>query len=186
MMTDTDLPEQDLLQLLRQPHMREQGFRLLVVQYRERLYVHARHMMGNHPDADDVLQNTFIKAWRGIDGFREQSRLYTWLYRIATNESITLLQQRKRKYTQEISPALAATAVAPATQDGEAILKLLYAATDTLPPRQKAVFNLRYFDEMPYREMSEILNTSVGGLKASYHHAAKKVEEFIAKHHTYE
>jgi RNA polymerase sigma-70 factor (ECF subfamily) len=174
--------EEQLLQQLRDRSTRESAFRVLVETYRERLYAHIHRMTYEHADADDVLQNTFIKAWRGLDNFRASSRLYTWLYRIATNEAITLLQQRKRRqgrYVQQLSHAPAFEAVADSVLDGDKALALLQQAVAGLPPKQRAVFNLRYYEEMSYQDISDVVGTSVGGLKASYHHAIKKIESFL-------
>lgn len=174
--------EEELLNLLRDTNTRERGFRLLVEYYRERLYIHAHRMMGSHADADDVLQNAFLKAWRAMDQFKGNSRLYTWLYRITTNEAITLLKQRDRRRYQsldqeEMGPVM--SLAGNAHFDGERAWQLLQNAVAKLPPKQQAVFNLRYFEEMTYQELSEVVGTSVGGLKASYHHAVKKIEQSL-------
>ena len=147
--------------------------------YKERLYWHIRRMVLVHEDADDVLQNTFIKIYRGILQFEGKSKLYTWLYRIATNESISFLQSRARRSSQSIDDsegALANRLRADSWFDGDALQQQLREAAAQLPEKQRVVFNLRYYEEMPYEEMSEMLNTSVGALKASFHHAVKKIE----------
>lgn len=137
-------------------------------------------MVGTHDDADDVLQNTFIKAWRGLANFKGESRLSTWLYRIATNEAITFLGQRKRhgatNSLDDPGSAMATKLKADDWWDGDDVQLKLQSAIAQLPEKQRVVFNLRYFDEMPYEEMSGVLDTSVGALKASFHHAVKKVE----------
>jgi RNA polymerase sigma-70 factor (ECF subfamily) len=139
----------------------------------------------NHSDADDVLQNMFIKVWNGLANFREESKLYTWLYRIATNESLTFLEQQKKKSAaasfNEMEESLSNKIKAEENFDANRIEWKLQLAINTLPEKQKLVFNLRYFDEMSYDEMSKILDTSEGALKASYHHAAKKIEEYMLK-----
>lgn len=160
----------------------EKGFRLLLSKYQERLYWHIRRLVIGHEDANDVLQNTLVKAFKGIARFKGHSALYTWLYRIATNEALTFLKKQKRRNTQSIDEELCELAnqlCADEYFDGEAATVKLHQAIAQLPERQKLVFNLRYFDEMPYRDISDVLNTSVGGLKASYHHATKKIEQFI-------
>ncbi len=161
------------------PGKAEQAFKQLVLKYQERLYWHIRKIVISHEDADDVLQNTLIKVWKSLPGFRSESGLYTWLYRIATNESLTLLKQNKRRIlspwgdsAMRQSEQLEAD---PFFDGDEASLKLQKAILK-LPEKQRLVFNMKYFDEMKYEEMSEILQTSVGALKASYHHAVKKLE----------
>lgn len=139
-------------------------------------------MVTTHEDADDVVQNTFIKVFKNLDKFKGNSKLYTWIYRIATNESITYIKNRKRRHSESIDDTdknVENNLVADDYFDGNSIQILLQKAIITLPDKQKAVFNLRYYEEMPYKDMSEILETSVGALKASYHHAAKKIEEYI-------
>ena len=172
--------DEEILILLQHEKSYQQGFSLLMAKYREQLYRHIRRMVVDHDDADDVLQNTFVKVFRNINRFEGKSKLYTWLYRIATNEAITFLNSRNKKDTDTLDdPEQNYAAVrlkADEWFDGDEIqIKLLKAIT-TLPEKQKIVFNLRYYDELPYEEMSKILNTSVGALKASYHHAVKKIE----------
>ena len=171
-----------ILQLLANEVSYQKGFSLLVKSYQERLYWHIRGMVGTHEDADEVLQNTFIKVYKGISRFKGNSKLYTWLYRIATNESITYLNKYKKQLAisiDDVETGVANSIKAESYVDGEAINILLQKAIKALPDKQRQVFLLRYYDEMPYGEISEILDTSIGGLKASYHHAAKKVEAFI-------
>jgi RNA polymerase sigma-70 factor (ECF subfamily) len=171
-----------LLELLRQPATRDRGFQVLVDTYGERLYRHIRRLVIRHEDADDVLQNTLIKVFRGIDSFQSASRLYTWLYRIATNEALTFLDRRRRRQAlslEDESSWVAAQLQADPHFDGNAAQRLLHAAIATLPDKQRVVFNLRYFEEMSYRDMSELLGTSEGALKANFHHATKKVEHYV-------
>lgn len=171
------------MDLLRSDLTFERGFRLLMSQYRERLYWHVRRMVMVHDDADDVLQNTFIKVYRGIPQFEGKSKLYTWLYRIATNEALTHLQNQARRQSASLDDTasqLSNRLKADEWFDGDAVQEKLLLAIATLPDKQKQVFNLRYYDEMPYEEMSQLLNTSVGALKASFHHAAKKIEAAFA------
>lgn len=161
---------------------REPAFTAIVAKYQEKLYWHIRRLVVSHEDANDVLQNTFLKAWNGLDGFREEAKLYTWLYRIATNESLAFLEQRKRRFTLPIGEQDADMSERLAAEDGYDASRIewkLQHAIHRLPEKQRLVFNLRYYDEMPYETMSEILDTSVGALKASYHHAVKKVESWI-------
>lgn len=160
----------------------ERGLRMLMEKYQERLYWLVRRMVTAHDDANDVLQNCFIKAYRSIHTFEGKSKLYTWLYRIATNESITFLNKRKREATASLDGEASLVAnrlSADSFFDSEAVQQRLQKAIESLPDKQKLVFNLRYFDEMPYEEMSEMLGTSEGALKASFHHAVKKVEAFF-------
>ena len=174
--------DQQILDNLRDPSTKELAFRYLVAKYKERLYWHIRKMVLNHDDADDVLQNSFIKTWNGIDTFRAESSLFTWLYRIATNESITFINKNKRRMMTGLSDSneyLIGNLESDSYFDGDEWQMLLQKAIAQLPDKQRIVFNMKYFDEIKYEEMSEILGTSVGALKASYHHAVKKVEEFV-------
>lgn len=144
-------------------------------------------MVNTHEDTDDVLQNTFIKAFRGIDNFKGESKLFSWLYRIATNESLTFLSREKKHQSvaaDDPETGVTRNLKAEAPSDGEGIRQLLDRAVAGLPDKQKMVFNMRYYDEVPYEEMSQILGTSVGALKASYHHAVKKIEEFVLKNNS--
>jgi len=136
----------------------------------------------SHDDSDDVLQNTFIKIWKGLENFKEESQLYTWIYRIATNEALTHLRQKRKKNTTSIHPIeyeLSKNLESDNYFSGDEIQLKLQQAILTLPEKQRLVFNMRYYDETPYEEMSQILETSVGALKASYHIAAKKIEEIL-------
>lgn len=161
----------------------EKGFRALVEKYQQKLYWHIRRMVLVHEDADDVLQNTFVKVYKSIHQFEGKSSLFTWLYRIATNECLSFLDKNKRyQYDgvdeQSENPAIAQLAADPYFEGNEIQMRLQEALV-RLPDKQKQVFLLRYHDEMSYKEMSEILNTSEGALKASYHHAVKKIEEYF-------
>ena len=174
------LTDEQLLELIQLD--KDSGFRSLMHQYQEQTYWHIRRMVTTHEDADDVVQNTFIKVFRNLDKFKGDSKLYTWIYRIATNESLTFLKKRKRRYSESIDESennIENNLVADDYFDGDNVQLLLQKAIVTLPDKQKAVFNLRYYEEMPYSDMSDILETSVGALKASYHHAVKKIEEYI-------
>ena len=179
--------DQQILDCLKDPSTKELAFRHLISKYKERLYWHIRKIVLNHDDTDDVLQNTFIKIWNGLDSFRAESSLFTWLYRIATNESITFLNQRKRKMMSSLTDEneyLVNNLESDTYFDGDQWQMLLQKAIAILPDKQRIVFNMKYFDEIKYGEMSEILETSVGALKASYHHAVKKVEEYVKSHET--
>jgi RNA polymerase sigma-70 factor (ECF subfamily) len=174
-----------LLQQFREPATKEQGFTGIIKKYQEKLYWHVRRMVVDHDDANDVLQNMFMKVWKGLENFREDSRLYTWLYRIATNESLSFIEQQKRKASvsmDEVVEVLSNKVKADSNFDANKLEWKLQLAIQQLPEKQRVVFNLRYYDEMPYEEMSRILDTSEGALKASYHHAAKKIEAFILEH----
>jgi RNA polymerase sigma-70 factor, ECF subfamily len=176
-----------ILESLKDASKKELAFRHLISKYKERLYWHIRKIVLNHDDTDDVLQNTFIKIWNGIDAFRAESSLFTWLYRIATNESITFLNQRKRKSMTSLNDEnqyLIDNLESDTYFDGDEWQMLLQKAIATLPEKQRLVFNMKYFEEIKYEDMSQILETSVGALKASYHHAVKKVEEYVKSHET--
>lgn len=182
MQTTTTISDGELILLLQNQRTQNQGFRVLVKQYQERIYWHIRRMVVDHEDANDVVQNTFIKAFRGIHNFKGNSKLYTWLYRIATNESITFLNKRKRQSAESLDHPESATAAqlkAESYVDSTTIQQRLAKAIEQLPDKQKAVFLMRYYDEMSYKDMAASLGTSVGALKASYHHAVKKIEKFI-------
>jgi len=150
--------------------------------YQERLYWHCRRLLISHDDADDALQNTFVKVWKNLENFREESELYTWLFRIATNESLSMIKSRKRRQLNMDDgefPNLAENLEADQWFDGDQVQQKLQQAIQALPEKQRLVFNLRYYEEMKYEEMSRVLDTSVGALKASYHHAMKKIEKDI-------
>ena len=176
------IEDKKLLQQFKQASTKEKAFTDIIRKYQERLYWHVRRMVVDHEDANDVLQNMFIKVWNGLENFREDSQLYTWLYRIATNECLTFIEQAKKKSAVSLSnveTGLSNKVVADKNFDAKRLEWKLQLAIQQLPEKQKLVFNLRYYDEMPYEEMSRILETSEGALKASYHHAVKKIEEFI-------
>ena len=176
------LEDAALLQLFKQDATKEKAFTDIVKKYQEKLYWHIRRMVIEHEDANDVLQNVFIKVWKALPNFREDSQLYTWLYKIATNECLTFLEQKKRKGAvslDEVESGLSNKIKADEGFNAEKLEWRLQLAIQQLPEKQRLVFNLRYYDEMPYEEMSKVLGTSEGALKASYHHAAKKIEEFI-------
>ncbi|MFV0607411.1 MAG: RNA polymerase sigma factor [Niabella sp.] len=177
--------DDDLLTLFRAEATKEKAFTQIIERYKEKLYWHIRRLVITHEDADDVLQNAFIKAWKGLPNFRSDSKLYTWLYRIATNESLTHLEKQKKIFSGDSdadNEYLSNKVRADEYFDTSKIEWKLQLAIQTLPEQQKIVFILRYFDEMPYKEMSEILQVTEGALKASYHHAVKKIEDHIVNH----
>lgn len=176
------LDDKELLMQFKNEGSKEAAYTRIIKKYQEKLYWHIRRMVVEHEDANDVLQNMFIKVWKNLDNFREDSQLYTWLYRIATNESLSFLEQQKKRSSTSIGDDdgyLSNKLVADKDFDGNKLEWKLQLAIQQLPEKQKAVFNLRYFEEMPYQEMSRVLETSEGALKASYHHAVKKIEDYI-------
>lgn len=171
-----------LLSMFREEDSQNYAYNLIVRKYQERLYWHIRRMVIVHEDADDVVQNTLVKAWKGLPKFKEEAKLYTWLYRIATNESITFLNKKKKKFFVpfvDVEHELSNSLESDESYSGDEIQLKLQKAILTLPKKQRLVFNMRYYDEMKYDEIAEVLGTSVGALKASYHHAAKKIETYI-------
>ena len=174
--------DKELLMQFREPATKERSFTLIIKKYQEKLYWHIRRMVVSHEDANDVLQNMFIKVWNALENFREDSQLYTWLYRIATNECLTFLEQQKKRSSVSLSDVengLSNQLKADKHFDANKLEWKLQVAIQQLPEKQRIVFNLRYYDEMPYEKMSKVLETSEGALKASYHHAVKKIEDFI-------
>ncbi len=174
--------ESEVLALLQRQDTQRKGFEMVVAQYSEQLYWQIRRMVLSHEDANDLLQNTFIKAWTSIDYFRGEAKLSTWLYRIALNECLTFLnkQRAEAKVSLDDPDADALQKLeGDAYFSGDRAQMLLQKALLTLPEKQRMVFNLKYYQEMKYEEMSEIFGTSVGALKASYHHAVKKIEKFL-------
>ena len=172
------MTDHDILSLFRQEGREEKAFNELLSSYQERLYWHIRKMVTSHDDADDVLQNTFLSIWKGIKGFRADSGLYTWLYRIATNEALSFLKKRSSRQKNYIddSEGLAISRLeADEYFDGDALQKKLLRLIDSLPAKQKLVFQMKYQEDMKYQDIADILDTSVGALKASYHHAVKKI-----------
>jgi len=176
--------DEELLSLLREPDTIREGFAKLVSEYSEQLYWQIRKMVLSHDDANDILQEVFIKAWSSIDNFRGEAKLSTWLYRIAINESITFINKMRAQNNisiDEDDSFLINQLEGDQYFDGDETQKLLQKAVLTLPEKQRLVFQMKYFDEMKYEEMSEILGTSVGALKASYHHAVKKIEKILGE-----
>jgi len=176
--------EKDLQIQLSQPNKRAGAFSTLVRSYQERLYWHIRKMVLSHEDANDVLQNTFMKAWNGLDGFRGDSQVSTWLYRIATNETLTFLANKRMRNLQSIDndeDMMLQNLQADTYLNGNELQLKLQKAILTLPEKQRLVFNMKYFDDITYEQMESILGTSVGALKASYHHAVKKIEKIFSE-----
>lgn len=174
--------DKELLLEFQNAATKERAFTSIVKKYQEKLYWHIRRLVVDHDDANDVLQNVFIKVWKGLENFREDSQLYTWLYRIATNECLSFMEQQKKRGTisfTDVEEGLSNKVKADSNFDANKLEWKLQVAIQQLPEKQRVVFNLRYYEEMPYQEMSRILDTTEGALKASYHHAAKKIEEFI-------
>lgn len=176
-----EFSDKELLEMIRLNES-SNGFNFLIRKYQKKVYNHVRRMVIDHDDANDIVQDIFIKVWKGIAKFNEDSELYTWIYRITVNETLTFLKKKKRKFFVPIvslEKELGAKMIINTDFSSDEIELKLQKALLKLPEKQKMVFNLRYYDEMPYEEMSKILNTSVGALKASYHIAVKKVEENI-------
>lgn len=173
--TDEDI----LIQKLRNPKTRHETFSELVKAYSEPLYWHIRRMVLSHDDANDLLQNTFVKAWTGLDGFLGNAKVLTWLFRIATNESITFINRQSSIGSMEEAETITSQLQSDEYFDGDDLQVRLQTAIQTLPPKQRMIFNMKYFEEMKYEEISSILGTSIGALKASYHLAVQKVKSFF-------
>ena len=177
--------EKEIVVLLQDPARQREAFARIVKEYSEQLYWQIRRLVLTHDDANDILQNTFIKAWTNIEYFRGDAKMSTWLYRIALNECLTFLN--KQRASQQLSIDEAETEMMNQLEsdtyfDGDETQKIFLQAVKQLPDKQQMIFNLKYFKEMKYEEISEILGTSIGALKASYHHAVKKIESFLEKH----
>jgi RNA polymerase sigma factor (sigma-70 family) len=174
--------DEEILSKFRDEKTRNEAFNLLLKKYQQKIYWHVRRMVIDHDDADDIVQDVFIKIWKNLPGFRNDAQLYTWMYRIATNECITFLNKKKAKNNvslDDVDFELADTLSGSDQFSGDQIQRKLQEAILTLPDKQRLVFNMKYFDDMKYEEMSDVLGTSVGALKASYHLAVKKIEAFI-------
>ena len=177
--------DNELVKQLQTKTSKEQAFKTLVSLYKERLYWHIRNIVKSHDDADDVLQNTFIKVYKSIDNFKGDSKLYSWLYRIATNESITLINKNAKRLqitSEEVQNLAINNLQADVYFEGDAIQLKLQKAIATLPEKQQLVFNMKYFQDIKYKDMADILETSEGALKASYHIAIKKLEKYLTTH----
>ena len=182
-----ELPREDteLIERLRQPATCRQAFNEVMRLYSEPLYWQVRRMVENHDDANDILQNTFLKAWQSVEGFRGDAKLSTWLYKIALNEAITFLARERKRLSLSLEDEeshLVNLIESDEYVDGDELALKLRKVVASLPEKQRLVFNMKYYDEMKYEQMSEILGTSVGALKASYHLAVKKIEQYITAH----
>ena len=166
-----EISDEDIVRMFHSGNEGEKAFRLLVEKYSERLYWHIRKIVIGHEDSDDVLQNTFIKIWKGLKEFRYEAKLFTWMYRVATNEAINFLS--------EITPSLENQLESDSFFCGDSIQRELQKAVLKLPERQRLVFNMKYFDDMKYEDIAEVLDVAVGTLKATYHNAVKKIEESL-------
>ncbi|WP_127845080.1 RNA polymerase sigma factor [Psychroflexus aestuariivivens] len=176
------MKEEDIIKNLQNGTNQDEAFRTLISEHKVRLYWHIRNIVKVHEDADDVLQNTFLKVYKNIDKFKGDSKLFSWMYRIGTNESITFLNKKAKKLKisdQEFKDYLIDSLQSDVYFEGDQIQIELQKAIETLPEQQKKVFNMRYFEDLSYEDMSEILESSIGALKSNYHHARKKVEKFL-------
>ncbi len=178
------MKDEEIIKLIEDPNSQKQAFEMILKTYKEKIYYHVRKMVIDHDDADDVSQEVFIKIWKNLDKFRGDSKLYTWIYRIATNESLTFLQRRKRNNSESIDDnsdliAHLESSKSDTYLSGDEIQIKLQKAILTLPDKQRLVFNMKYFDDLKYDEIAEITETSVGSLKATYHYAIKKIEEYL-------
>ena len=179
------MEDHEILLKFQYPASRNLAFNQLVRKYQRRVYWHVRKMVVSHDDADDLTQDVFIKVWKHLENFRQDAQLFTWIYRIATNECLSFLGSKRRKLLLPLTDAgeeLSAQLEADPALAGDEVELTLQKAILTLPDKQRLVFNLRYYDEMPYEQMAEVTGTSVGALKASYHHAVKKVEDYVTRH----
>ena len=175
--------DSEILSKFAQESTRSEAFTLLLNKYQQKIYWHIRRLVIDHDDTDDLVQEVFIKVWKSLSNFRNDSQLYTWLYRIATNESITFLNRKKQKNNISLDESagydLAETLADSPYFDGDKAQMKLQKALLTLPEKQRLVFNMKYYDDLKYEEISEILGTTVGGLKASFHIAVKKIEDYL-------
>jgi len=175
--------DSEILKKFAQENTRDEAFRLLLTKYQQKIYWHIRRMVIDHDDTDDLVQDVFIKVWKSLSNFRSDSQLFTWLYRIATNESITFLNRKKIRNSVSLDDSsgkdLIETLAESPYFDGDKAQMKLQKALLTLPEKQRLVFNMKYFDDLKYEDISEILGTSVGALKASFHIAVKKIEHIL-------
>lgn len=178
---NTEISDQVLVQEIKNPATRNQAFNRLLDKYQRRVYWHIRRIVIDHDDTDDLVQNTFIRVWEHLDSFREDSKLYTWIYRIATNEALAFLQKKRTVSIEEVDNSLLEKLETTSYFNGDSAMRKLQEALLQLPEKQRVVFNLKYFDNMKYEDMAEMTNTSVGALKASYFHAVRKIEDFLKR-----
>jgi len=177
-----EVGDAEILSKFQNEKTRNEAFSILLKKYQQKVYWHVRRIVIDHDDADDLVQDVFIKVWKNLAGFRNDAQLYTWIYRIATNESITFLNKKKQKNNvslDDVAYELADTLADSAYFNGDHAQRKLQEALLTLPEKQRLVFNMKYFDDMKYEEISQVLGTSVGALKASFHLAVKKIEAFL-------
>ena len=182
--TTSRLEDHEILLKFQDPASRNLAFNQLVRKYQSKVYWHVRKMVVDHDDADDLTQEVFVKVWKHLATFRQDAQLFTWIYRIATNECLNFLGSKRRTFLlplNDVGAELAAKMEADPALAGDAIELKLQRAILRLPDTQRLVFNLRYYDEMPYEQMAEVTGTSAGALKASYHHAVKKVEDYVTR-----
>jgi RNA polymerase sigma-70 factor (ECF subfamily) len=173
------MDDNDILNLFEKNE--QKAFSSLVAKHQERIYWHVRKMVVNHEDTNDITQNIFIKVWKGLPKFKKESNLYTWIYRIATNETLNFIKMNKNKIAQSLEDIQLESRKDDSFFSGDEIEAKLHQALATLPSKQKLVFNMKYFDDLKYKEIAEILGGSIGSLKASYHHAQKKIEAYLLK-----
>ena len=181
-MTAESLKDQEILEKFKQPESKNYAFNVLVRTYQERIYWHIRKMVIDHEDANDLAQEVFVKVWKNLDKFKGKSKLYTWIYKIATNECLNFLSKKRKKFfipIVDVQAELANKLESSEYISGDEIQLKLQKALLKLPDKQRLVFNMKYFDEMKYDDISEVVGTSVGALKASYHLAVKKIEKFL-------
>ncbi|MEE1945482.1 sigma-70 family RNA polymerase sigma factor [Pedobacter sp. KR3-3] len=174
--------DSEILQKFGVERTRNEAFNLLLQKYQQKIYWHIRRLVIDHDDADDLVQESFVKVWKNLGNFRSDSQLYTWIYRIATNECITFLNKKKLKNNvslDDVGNELAESLASSTYFDGDKIQRKLQEAVLKLPEKQRIIFNMKYFDDMKYDEISEVLGTSVGALKASFHIAVKKIESIL-------
>lgn len=179
-----EIQDSEILDLFKADKTKNEAFNLLMRKYQQRIYWHVRRLVLNHEDADDIVQDVFVKVWKHLNNFRQDAQLYTWIYRIGTNESITFLNKKKQQQNvplDDVLPQLSEYLTQDHYFNGDQAEKKLQEALLTLPEKQRLVFTMKYFDDLKYQEISDILETSVGALKASYHLAVKKIEDFLTK-----
>lgn len=174
--------DEDIIEKIQNEKTVNYGFNLLMDKYQEKVYWVIRRMVIDHSTADDIAQDTFVKVWKNIDSFKGDAKLYTWIYRIATNEALNHLRKKKRRFflpIGDVEHELASSLESDSYYSGDEIQLKLQKAILTLPEKQRLVFNMKYFEEMKFKDIAEIMDVSVGGLKANYHHAVKKIEKFL-------
>ena len=174
--------DEDIIDKIKDNKTVDYGFNLLLEKYQEKVYWVIRRMVIDHESSDDIAQETFVKVWKNLDKFKGESKLYTWIYRIATNEALTHLRKKKRRFflsIGDIENELMSTLEADIYYSGDVIQLKLQKAILTLPEKQRLVFNMKYFEELKFREIAEVLEVTVGSLKAQYHHAVKKIEKYL-------